>query len=56
MEMCFILKVMVGLANDCGGLIKGSKIDLCYDLGDEQKALDWGKKKVRVWILKKRKG
>jgi len=24
---------------------------LCYDLGDAQKALDWGKKKVRVWIL-----
>jgi 3D (Asp-Asp-Asp) domain-containing protein len=41
----------VGLANDCGGAIKGSRIDLCYDLGDEQKALDWGKKKVRVWIL-----
>jgi 3D (Asp-Asp-Asp) domain-containing protein len=41
----------VGLANDCGGAIKGSKIDLCFDLGEEQKALDWGKKKVRVWIL-----
>jgi len=25
-------------------------------LGDEQKALDWGKKKVRVRILKRREG
>jgi len=24
---------------------------VCFNLGDEQKALDWGRKKVRVWIL-----
>ena len=24
---------------------------MCFNLGDKQKALDWGKKKVRVWIL-----
>lgn len=41
----------VGLANDCGSAIVGKRIDLCFDLGDEQKALDWGKKKVRTWIL-----
>ncbi|MBU4510846.1 3D domain-containing protein [bacterium] len=41
----------IGLANDCGSAIKGSRIDVCFNLGDEQKALDWGKKKVRVWIL-----
>ena len=41
----------VGLANDCGSAIKGNRIDVCFDLGDEQKALDWGKKKVRVWLL-----
>ncbi len=41
----------VGLANDCGSAIKGNRIDVCFNLGDEQKALDWGKKKVRVWLL-----
>jgi len=41
----------VGLANDCGSAIKGNRIDVCFNLGDEQKALDWGKKKVKVWIL-----
>jgi len=41
----------IGLANDCGSAITGSRIDVCFNLGDEQKALDWGKKKVRVWIL-----
>lgn len=41
----------IGLANDCGSAIKGNRIDVCFNLGDEQKALDWGKKKVRVWIL-----
>jgi len=24
---------------------------MCFNLVNEQKALDWGKKKVRVWIL-----
>jgi len=38
-------------ANDCGSAIKGNRIDVCFNLGDEQNALDWGKKKVRVWIL-----
>ncbi len=41
----------IGLANDCGSAIKGNRIDVCFNLGDEQKALDWGRKKVRVWIL-----
>lgn len=44
----------IGLANDCGSAIKGNRIDVCFNLGEEQKALDWGKKKVRVWILKGR--
>ena len=44
----------IGLANDCGSAIKGSRIDVCFNLGEEQKAQDWGKKKVRVWILKGR--
>jgi len=41
----------IGLANDCGSAIKGNRIDVCFNLGDEQIALDWGKKTVRVWIL-----
>jgi len=41
----------IGLANDSGSAIKGNRIDVCFNLGDEQKALDWGKKKVIVWIL-----
>jgi 3D (Asp-Asp-Asp) domain-containing protein len=41
----------IGLANDCGSAIKGNRIDVCFNLGDEQRALNWGKKKVRVWIL-----
>jgi len=32
--------------------IKGNRIDVCFNLGDEQKALDWGKKKVRVMDIK----
>jgi len=46
----------VGFANDCGSAIKGKRIDVCYDLGDEKKAMDWGRRQVRVWILKKGKG
>jgi len=46
----------IGLANDCGGAIKGNRIDVCFNLGDEQKALNWGRKKVRVWILNRLAG
>jgi len=50
-DVLYIEGYGIGLANDCGSAIKGNRIDVCFNLGDEQKALDWGKKKVRVWIL-----
>ncbi len=50
-DMLYVEGYGIGLANDCGSAIKGNRIDVCFNLGDEQKALDWGKKKVRVWIL-----
>jgi len=50
-DVLYIEGYGVGLANDCGSAIKGNRIDVCFNLGDEQKALDWGKKKVRVWVL-----
>lgn len=40
-----------GLAwtGDTGGAIKGERIDVCFNTTAE--ALQWGRKKVRVWIL-----
>jgi len=52
-DVLYIEGYGVGLANDCGSAIKGKRIDVCFDLGDEQKAMDWGRKKVRVWVLKR---
>ncbi len=52
-DVLYIEGYGTGLANDCGSAIKGNRIDVCFNLGDEQKALDWGRKKVRVWILRR---
>ena len=52
-DILYIEDYGIGLANDCGSAIKGNRIDVCFNLGDEQKAVDWGKKIVRVWILRK---
>ena len=54
-DVLYIEGYGIGLANDCGSAIKGKRIDVCFDLGDEQVAMDWGRKKVRVWILKRGK-
>ena len=40
------------IASDTGGAIKGNRIDLCYD--SRSTALAFGRKKVRVHILKRR--
>ncbi len=37
----------LGLATDTGRLIKGQRIDVWF--ADEETALEWGRKKVRVW-------
>ena len=50
-DVLYVEDYGIGIANDCGSAIKGNRIDVCFNLGDEQRALNWGKKKVRVWIL-----
>lgn len=40
-----------GVAADTGGMIKGKKIDLFFD--SEQEAVNWGKRKVDIYILGK---
>ena len=32
-------------------LIKGNHIDVCFNLGELQKADNWGRKHVRVWKI-----
>ena len=39
-----------GVCNDIGGAIKGWEIDLCFTT--HQEALNWGRKKVKVNIIK----
>ncbi|MCI1958460.1 MAG: 3D domain-containing protein [Clostridia bacterium] len=39
----------VAVAADCGGAIKGNRIDLCYSTLNE--AYQWGRKNVTVYIL-----
>ena len=42
-----------GICNDVGEAIKGWKIDLCFDT--YQEALNWGRKLIRVYIIKEDK-
>ena len=51
-DILYIEGYGIGLANDCGSAIKGKRIDVCFDLGEEKKAIEWGRKKVRVWIVR----
>lgn len=41
----------LGVADDCGSAIKGKHIDVCFNLGELQKADNWGRKNVRVWKI-----
>ena len=41
----------LGVADDCGSAIKGKHIDVCFNLGELQKADNWGRKYVRVWKI-----
>ena len=38
-----------GIAEDCGGAIKGNKIDLCYETKTE--AFSWGRRNITIYIL-----
>jgi len=39
-------------ADDCGGAIKGNKIDIRFPNGDVQSARRWGRKKITIKIYK----
>ena len=39
----------VGVAEDCGGAIKGNKIDLCY--ATQEEAFAWGRRTLTVYII-----
>jgi 3D (Asp-Asp-Asp) domain-containing protein len=41
----------LGVADDCGSAIKGRHIDVCFNLGELQKADNWGRRNVRVWKI-----
>lgn len=41
----------LGVADDCGSAIKGKHIDVCFNLGELQKADNWGRQNVRVWKI-----
>jgi 3D (Asp-Asp-Asp) domain-containing protein len=41
----------LGVADDCGSAIKGKHIDVCFNLGELQKADEWGRRYVRVWKI-----
>ncbi|WP_418792133.1 3D domain-containing protein [Phosphitispora sp. TUW77] len=45
--LLFIEGYGLGLATDTGRLIKGQRIDVWFP--DEEMAIKWGRKKVRVW-------
>jgi len=39
----------IGVAEDCGGTIKGNKIDLCY--ATQEEAFAWGRRTLTVYII-----
>lgn len=41
--------VGIYIAEDCGGAIKGNRIDIYYD--SHKEALKWGRKKCKVYVL-----
>lgn len=41
----------LGVADDCGSAIKGKHIDVCFNLGELQRADNWGRQNVRVWKI-----
>jgi 3D (Asp-Asp-Asp) domain-containing protein len=41
----------LGVADDCGSAIKGKHIDVCFNLGELQRADEWGRRYVRVWKI-----
>ncbi len=41
----------LGVADDCGSAIKGKHIDVCFNMGELQKADNWGRRNVRVWKI-----
>ncbi len=50
-DVLYIEGYGLGVADDCGSAIKGKHIDVCFNLGELQKADNWGRKQVRVWKI-----
>ncbi len=41
----------MGVADDVGSAIKGKHIDVCFNMGEIEKAYNWGRQNVRVWKI-----
>ncbi|MFW6148699.1 MAG: 3D domain-containing protein [Atribacterota bacterium] len=41
----------IGVADDVGSAIKGKHIDVCFNMGEIEKAYNWGRQNVRVWKI-----
>lgn len=49
-SVVYVEGIGLGLATDTGRLIKGKKIDICFQ--NMNAAMDWGKQDVKVYMLR----
>jgi 3D (Asp-Asp-Asp) domain-containing protein len=50
-DVLYVENYGLGVADDCGSAIKGRHIDVCFNLGELQRADNWGRRNVRVWKI-----